>query len=104
MLWASMPSGNRKFSRARKPGCPRRNIKSAVADLFADAMGRAQDQRQSAVARRSYSHRALVLDVSIVTLAGQAAGLAKPGLLLAHFAKIVAALAGGWVAQSEKEK
>lgn len=43
----------------------------------------------------------LILDISIVTLGGQAAELVKPGLLLAHLAKIVAALAGGWQAQKE---
>lgn len=43
----------------------------------------------------------LILDVSVVTLAGQTAVLLTPGHLLAHIAKIVAALLGGWAAQRE---
>jgi hypothetical protein len=43
----------------------------------------------------------VILDVSIVTLAGKTGELLRPGLILAHVAKIVAALLGGWMAQRE---
>lgn len=44
---------------------------------------------------------ALVLDVTIVALAGKAASFLTPGILLAHIAKIVAGLWGGWTAKQE---
>lgn len=43
----------------------------------------------------------VILDVSIVVLAGQAGALLSPGHLLAQVAKVAAALAGGWQAQRE---
>ncbi len=43
----------------------------------------------------------LILDVSIVALAGKAAELLRPEIILANIAKIVAAFLGGWVAQRE---
>ncbi len=43
----------------------------------------------------------LILDITIVALAGQAAFLLTAGALLAYSSKIVAALLGGWMAQKE---
>lgn len=43
----------------------------------------------------------IILDVTIITLAGQAAAMLTAGFLLAHVAKIAAALLGGWMAQRE---
>ncbi|MGH7491717.1 MAG: hypothetical protein ACREOO_04925 [bacterium] len=43
----------------------------------------------------------LILDVSITALAGQIQALLKPAFLLAHTAKIVAALLGGWSVKQE---
>lgn len=43
----------------------------------------------------------LILDVSIVALAGRAAELFRSGIILANVGKIVAALWGGWMSQRE---
>lgn len=43
----------------------------------------------------------VLLDVTIVTLGGQLAFMLTPGVLLAHVAKVVAALFGGWMAQRD---
>lgn len=60
------------------------------------------------VPNRAFLHGALIsailltLDIVIVAVAGQLGSLMQPGMLLAHAAKVGAALLGRWSVQMKK--